>query len=98
MLLWRRIRLEVGHVIAGPFPRRLEPPNLGPFRVPRLAVQIARSAVIEHAPFGRPRPREIRENSQVRGVLRASPLDLRPRLRPTTVTSPVALHAGDRRL
>ena len=47
-------RLEIGNVIADPFLLRFVPPDLFAVRVPRLAIEITRRAVVQHAPVRRP--------------------------------------------
>src|SRR6266705_959927 len=67
------IGLEVRHVVANPLFLRFVPPHLATRRIPRLAVEIARSAVIKDAAVCGPRPRPILVATHPRGIARVAP-------------------------
>src|SRR5579863_3002182 len=72
-----RVGLEIGDVVTNPFSRGFVPPDLFAVRIPRLAFQVAGSAVIEDAAIGRPGPSPIGIDAHAGGILGAATLDLR---------------------
>ena len=83
VLFWLGVGLEVGNVIAHPLLRGFVPPDLLACRIPRLAREIARGAVVQHAPICRPRPCPVRIDSQARRIFGSAALDHRRRPRST---------------
>ena len=59
-------------------------------RVVWFASQIARGAVVQHAPIHRPRPSPVRINTQARRIVRAASLHHRSGLGPRAAVQPVA--------
>src|SRR5438128_9821876 len=85
-----RVGLEVRHVIADPAAGCGVPPDLPPGFVPRLAVPVARSAVVEDATVRRPRPRPVWIDAEARRILRPAARHLIAGFGPTAAVDPVA--------
>ncbi len=90
VILGRRVGLEIRHVVADPALLRFVPPYLPPVVIPRLAVHVARRAVVHHAAVHRPGPAPVGINAEPRRIVRAAALHQRAGLGPGTAVQPIA--------
>src|SRR5882762_4100496 len=69
------IHFEIGNVVAHPALLSFVPPNLATRRIPGLAVDVARGAVVENAAIRRPRPSPIGINAEAGRVFSSTALN-----------------------
>src|SRR5512141_1708962 len=82
VILWSRIYFEVRNIDSYPFLSCFVPPDLLTLGIPRLAVDVTRSAVVQHAAICRPRPPPVRIDTQSRRIIRSATLHHRACLSP----------------
>ncbi len=73
---------------------RFVPPDLRAIGIPRLAGEIARRAVVQHAAIHRPGPGPVGINAQARRIVGAAALHQRARFGPGAAKKPVAAGRG----
>src|ERR1039458_9691885 len=77
-----RIRLEIRDIVSNPLLHGFAPPDLPARRIPRLAIHVAGSSVIEHAAIRRPGPSPIRIDAHTGWIFRPAPGQLGTGFRP----------------